>query len=226
MKITRTLLAAGAVALASAIAPAAHATLLTYFVTLNTASLAGDTNGPFSLDLQLATGSGNVSNSVTLSQFTFLGGSPVGTPNYTDGSETGSLAGTLTLTNADANNEFAEQFSSGVTKITFEVSETENTEEVTSGTPTDDQFNVYIDDQNASTNDEIATGALDGGDELLESAMFENATVQSSVHTYNSTTPDGGVTVSPVPEPESTSLVVVVLGTFGLFARRIRRRAA
>jgi hypothetical protein len=225
MKITRTLLAASAVALASAIAPAAHATLLTYFVTLNTVSLAGDANGPFSLDLQLATGSGNVSNTVTLSDFTFLGGSPAGTPNYTDGSESGSLAGTLTLTNADANNEFAEQFPSSVTKIQFEVSETENTEEVTSGTPTDDQFNVYIDDQNASTNFDIATGATDGGDELLESPMFENATL-SSVDTFNSTTPDSGVTVTTtVPEPASTSLMVVALGAFALIARGIRRRA-
>jgi hypothetical protein len=200
--------------------------LLTYYVVLNTASLGSDANGPFSLDFQLATGSGNVTNSVTLSNFTFLGGSPAGSPNYTDGSESGSVPGTLTLTNADANNEFAEQFASGVTKIQFEVSETENTEEVTSGTPTDDQFNLYIDDANNSTNDDIATGATDGGDELLESPLFENATL-SSVKTYNSITPDSGVTVTTVvPEPASTSLMVVALGAFGLFARRFRRRAA
>jgi hypothetical protein len=220
MKITRILLAAGAVALASAIAPAAHAVSLTYYVTLNTLSLGSDSNGPFSLDLQLATGSGNVTNSVTLSNFTFLGGSTSGTPNYTDGSESGSLAGTLTLTNADSNNEFAEQFSSGVTKIQFTVVETENSEEVSSGTPTNDQFNVYIDDQNSNTGYNIATGAPDGNNELLESQMFENATL-SSVKTYNSTTPDSGVTVTTaVPEPASASLMVVALGAFGLIARR------
>jgi hypothetical protein len=223
MKLTRILLGCGLAAIASTAIPAAQATpLLSYYVTINTASLLGNADAPFSLDLQLVQGSGNVSNTVTLSNFSFTGGTAAGTPNYTDGSESGSLAGTLTLTNADANNEFAEAFSAGVTSIQFKVSETENSEEVTEDLATDDQFNVYLDDNNTSSGF-VPTNATDGGDALLESPLFENATL-SSVQTYSSQSPDAGViTTAAVPEPSSVGMLAMAAGAVGFAVRRFRR---
>jgi hypothetical protein len=223
MKLTRILPVCGLAALASMAVPAARATSLSYWVILNTTSLLSDSNAPFSLDLQLATGSGNVSNTVTLSNFTFNGGTPAGSANYTDGSESGSFASSVTLTNASANNEFAEQFSTGVSSIEFKVTETENTEEVTSGTPVDDQFNVYLDDNNANTGYFVPSLAPDGSDALLEAPLFENATI-SSVATYASQSPDAGVvTTAVVPEPSSVGMLAMAAGAVGFAFRRFRR---
>jgi len=223
MKLTPILLACGVAALAFTATPAARATSLSYYVTINTTSLLGNSDAPFSLDLQLAQGSGNVTNSVTLSNFSISGGTFAGSSNYTDGSESGSLGSTLTLTNADLNNEFAEAFSTGVTSIAFKVTETENSEEVTSGTPVPDQFNVFLDDNNTSSGF-VPSTAPDGSDAILESALFENATL-SSVKTYSTTSPDAGVvTTTAVPEPSSIGmLAMAAVGTVGFAVRRFRR---
>jgi hypothetical protein len=222
MKLTRILLVSGLAALASTAIPAARATLLTYVVTINTASLLSNPDAPFSLDLQLAPSSDNVTNSVTLSNFRFTGGSASGTPNFDQGSFSGSFAGTLTLTNASGNSEFAEAFSTGVTSVQFMVSETENTEEVTSGTPIDDQFNVYLDDNNTPSGF-VPSTAPDGSEALLESTLFENATL-SSVKTFSSQSPDAGVvTTTAVPEPGSIGMLAMAAGVVGFAVRRFRR---
>jgi hypothetical protein len=148
---------------------------LTYNVTLNLANLAGyAANAPFSLDLQLAQGSGNVTNTVTLSNFTFTGGTATGTPNFTTGGVSGSLASSLVLTNTSLDNEFAEAFSTGVTSISFSVDQTPNSEEVTSGTAIPDQFNVYLVDPNVNY---VPTTDPTGADTLVSSALGTNATV-------------------------------------------------
>src|SRR5271167_2625596 len=128
MKTTRILGASVALlttALVLALAPSAKATTfpdLTYNVTLNLSSLAADNpaGSPFSLDLQLLQGSGNVPNTVTLSNFTFTGGTASGTPAFTVGGVTGSLASSVVLSSTvggSIDNEFDELFSSGVTSI-------------------------------------------------------------------------------------------------------------
>jgi hypothetical protein len=222
MKLTRILLACSLAALASSAIPAARATSLTYWVTINTASLLGNSDAPFSLDLQLAAGSDNVSNSVTLSNFSFTGGSAAGSSNYTLGSFSGSFGGTLSLDDSQGTSEFAEAFSTGVTSIQFKVSETENSEEVTSGTPANEQFNVYLDDNNTASGF-VPSLAPDGSNALLESPLFENATL-SSVQTFASTSPDAGVvTAASVPEPSSIGMLAMAAGAVGFAVRRFRR---
>ncbi len=58
---------------------------LTYTVTLNLGTLDINPSDTFSLDLQFITGSGNVTNTVKLSNFQFLGGSADSTPEFTSG---------------------------------------------------------------------------------------------------------------------------------------------
>jgi hypothetical protein len=207
-----------------ALAPASRAANLIYTVTLYTSSLDSNPDAPFSLDLQLLTGSGNpttgagnVSNTVTLSNFTFLGGSASGTPNFTAGGESGSLAGGLTLTNSSGNNEFAEAFSSSVTSITFKVNETLNTEVVGSGLPTPDTFSVFIDDNNTADGF-VPTTAPGGADALVISELVSGDTF-SSVGFYDSTSsPDPGVVA--VPEPGSTGMLCLGGTILAIWVRR------
>ena len=230
MKTTRLLSASGAaifsVAALLALAPAAHATTfpnLVYDLTINTSSLVANPNGTFSLDFQLATGSGNVPNTVTLSNFQFIGGAPTGTDTFTSGNETGSLASTVVLTNgaADSDNEFAESFTSGTTQISFQVNETPNSEVVGSGTPTPDQLNIAILD---STISNIPTTDPSTNNELVSSVLGSTSN-RSTVETFSSLSPDGGVTVVvSAPEPSSTALFLLGFGGLvGLLGLRRNR---
>jgi hypothetical protein len=230
MKPTRILSATSAAllitALLVAMAPAAKATTfpdLQYNVTLNLSSLNLLPNAPFSLDLQLVTGSAaaNVTNTVTLSNFVFTGGTASGTPDYTNGNESGSLASSVVLTTgttpvAQEANEFAEAFSSGVTSISFHVDQTPNSELVSSGTPIPDQFNVAILDNglnNVPTTD--PSGAANDTYTLVSSAISSSETA-SNVNYY---------TIVATPEPSSTALSFVVAGgLLGLVL--LRRRSA
>jgi hypothetical protein len=235
MKTKRILSASGAAlfvtSLLLALAPAARATNfpdLTYLVTLTlnpSFDTSNNSNGPFSLDFQLDTGSGapNIVNTVKLTSFTFTGGSASATPDFTSGGESGSIASGITLTTgptpvAQGDNEYAVQFSPGVTKITFKVDETPNSELVTSGTPVPDQFNVAILDNglnNIPTTDFLA-------DTLVSSAISDSETV-GSVDTFSSISPDGGVVAIATPEPHSVILgLIAMCGMLGTVI--IRRR--
>ncbi|MEP6669266.1 MAG: PEP-CTERM sorting domain-containing protein [Chthoniobacter sp.] len=233
MKMTRFLRTSCAAVLSTAfllaLAPAGHAANLVYWVTLNTTSLLGNSNAPFSLDLQLVSGSGNVSNTVTLSNFSLTGGSgslsPTGTQTYTPlGNTSGSLLTSVVLTSPsgqpDGVNEYAEVLPAGVIQIVFKVTETNVAEVVGSGLPSPDQFNVFIDDNSTFS---IPTSDATGGT-LVSNAMVAS-TFLSQVNTYTSQSPEGGVTasISSVPEPGSAALLL--LGTVGLAARRKRTAA-
>jgi hypothetical protein len=222
MKPTRILSAAGALlstAFLLAFASSAKATPfpdLTYTVTLNLSSLNLDPNGPFSLDLQLLTGSGNQTNTVTLSDFTFTGGTATGT-NFLTGNVSGSIASSLVLTsnsnpNTASDNEFAENFSSGVTQISFQVDQTPNSETVTSGTPIPEQFNVAILDDDLNN---VPTTDPSGGNTLVSSPLGETSTL-STVDFYT----------LAVPEPNSAALSLLAAGgMLGLILMRRRRVA-
>ena len=226
MKNTRILRAGGAALLSAAVllalAPASKADLF-YTVTINTASLINNTNAPFSLDLDLVTGSGNVTNTVTLSNFVFTGGVAASSPNFTQGGQSGSVGSSVVLTNSSLNNEFAIGFTTFPTQISFLVDETTNSEIVGSGTPIPDQFAVYLDDNN-TVSGFVPTTDPSGANTLVTSTIFSGMTI-SSVAKYSSTAPDAGVTVATaVPEPGSAGLLL--LGAVGLVARRKRNATA
>ena len=218
MKITRThrLCAAAVVSgsLLLASSPESRAADLVYTVTLNTASLIGNGNAPFSLDLVLGSGSQfpDTDNTVTFSSFVFTNGS-VGATSYSNGGETGSMAATVKLTNSSEDNELAQQFSNTVTSIRFNVDETSVT-----NNPFPDQLDVAILDSSLNN---IPTTDPSGGNTLV----LENiSTGQSlaSVNTYQSTAAGEapGVIASAVPEPAPVAGVLIGLGALGLCMRR------
>jgi len=195
---------------------------LSYTVTVDVSSLVGNANGPFSLDVELASGSGNVANSVTLSNFQVTGGSFTGSA-FTLGSTSGSFGGTLTLGDSSAYNEFAQAFTAGTTKITFDVTQTTNSETVGTGTPFPDQFNVFLDDNNTADG-LVPTTDPSGANTLLASTIANGETL-SNVKLYTSVSPDGGVTISasalaPVPEPATALFGAAVFGACTLRRRR------
>src|SRR5579863_1911687 len=67
-------------------------------VDLDTSALAGTTE---TLAFSLAQGDGVFENTVTLSDFNFGGGQPLGTPSYSGSGITGDLSSTVTLEDTD-----------------------------------------------------------------------------------------------------------------------------
>jgi len=201
-----------------ALTAASHAAL-SYTVTLNVSSLSGNTNAPFALDVQMATGSGNVSNSVTLSNFQVTGGSFTGT-SASAGGTTGTFNDTVTLNNSSGFSFFAWNFSTGTTQISFTVNQTTNSEFVGTGTAIPDQFSVFIDDGN-TIDGYVPTTDPSGGNSLVTSTISSGQTV-SSIATYGSTSPDGGVTATVTPVPEAASSTLLGLGVVGFLVRRRR----
>ena len=199
--------------------PASRANLV-YTVSLDVASLVGNTNGPFSLDLALSSGGqpSNGLNTVTISNFSFTNGS-AGATTFSAGTETGSMASTVTLTSSSFDNELSQAFSSGTTRISFSVNETSNTEN-----PALDQFSVAILDGSLSN---IATTDPNGGDTLVLSNITSTQT-PASVSFYRSTAAGvapGVVASSAVPEPTSVASLLAGLGALGLGAWKKARRA-
>ena len=221
MKTTRIQRLCGAAVLSGSLllaSPASRANLV-YTVTLDVASLANNTNAPFSLDLALSSGGqpANGLNTVTLTNFLFTGGS-VGAANFTSGTESGSMSSSVTLTSSTFDNELSQSFSSGVTRISFNVNETSNTDN-----PFPDQFSVAILDGGLNN---IPTTDPSGANTLILSNIATTQTL-ASVSAYRST-PGGeapGVVASAVPEPTSVASLFAGLGGLGLCAWKKARRA-
>jgi len=183
---------------------------LIYHVDINTTSLVGSLDGPFSLDFQLNDGSGTLAgvNTVTLSNFVFTGGNPTGSASLF-GDATGSLSSTVTLTDDVSSNEFFQGFSAGTTKISFNVLMTT----VPEG-PAPDAFSMAILDNTLSN---ISTNGT--GDSLMLVNINSASLSLSAVLTSTSTS---GVTVavSPVPEPNSWLFMGSGLLALGWLVRR------
>ena len=96
-------------------APAA-ASSITFHVQVSTAPLVGSPLAPFYLDFALNDGSGTLAgvNSVSIFNFNFGGGSPLGAPTLFGGAS-GNLSSSVSLTdNANFSNEFFQAFTPGI----------------------------------------------------------------------------------------------------------------
>jgi hypothetical protein len=182
-----------------------------YAVTIDTASLETSPlsgNGPFSLDFQLNYGSGSHGNSATIENFSFGGGSAVGSANPS-GTAAGSLNTAITLSDNNANgfNELFQAFNPGAS-VSFDV--------ILSGNPTvlvPDELAIAILD---NTGGQIVTTDPNDG---LSLAVFEIGNFgQVTPYAYsgiNNTDPDNdvdlgnytGVTTSVVAVPEPSNVM-------------------
>jgi hypothetical protein len=231
MKTTRILRSRAALLSAAfllALTAASRADLY-YSVNLNVASLGSNINGPFSLDLQLVTGSGQVSNSVTLSNFVVTGGSFTGTQTVVSGSgASGSIGSTLTLTDTSLDNEVYQAFGSGVTNISFNVDET-NRPELPFGSGAPELFNVAILDgslNNIPTTDPNTNDINAGTWTLLSGSSAIQGVNQLGVYNSSSSGEAPGVTTAAAAVPEPASAGLLLLGVAGLAARRRTVRRA
>jgi hypothetical protein len=212
-----------ATAIALLNAPALPAQTLDFDVNLNTATLNAQdgANSPFYLDFQLNYGDATQpASSVTLSDFHFTGGSALGTPTV-NGSATGSLSSTVTLTanSSSTLNELFQQFSASTTDITFMALVSG---EGTGGTPT--EFSSAILDNSLGFPAQLFTTAPDT--ESLVTLDLSTGTNLSSVGTFtsvssaDSNTPVAGV--AAIPEPGVT---VAVFGCAALLLACYARRS-
>jgi hypothetical protein len=227
MKITRTLGAVAALFTASLLfTQAAKAQTpipnLSYNVTISNLNVLPFTNGEYFLDLNLITGSGNVTNTVTLSNFTFTGGGvDASNPgNYTNGNVTGSFASSIVFSSLIGEggqvNELTEAFSTNVTSISFNVNATINDEVVGNGVATPDQFYVDVQDTNGTY---IPT--TDASASTLVSETIASTNNSASVQYFNGTGAAAGVTA--VPEP--STYLLFGLGALALVIAYRRRSA-
>jgi len=181
-------LTCGLLAIAGALSARVSSAAL-YHVDVNTAPLIGNPAGPFSLDFQLNDGSGlgDGNNSVTIGNFVFGTGGPLGSATLLGGAA-GDLASGVTLTDTTAFNEFFQSFTAGST-LSFDVSLTANAD----AGPTPDAFVFGILDYSLGN---IPTTGV--GDSLLLINISADAL---NVQTGNSISPAG--VVATVPEPSS-----------------------
>jgi hypothetical protein len=181
-----------------------------YNVSIDTAPLIGHTAGPFTLDLQFTdgSGSGDANNTVTLSNFLFGAGNPVGTPEAPLGGVSGDLGSMVTMTDSSFFNEFDQVFTPGAT-LTFRLALTNNAD---SGSP--DEFSLGILD---NTGVEIPT--LDPGGALLVVDITPGSTVVSTFATDGTLSPAAGGSPISIPAPTVTPVSgVPEPGTLMLFA--------
>ncbi len=188
---------------------------LSYLIDINTAPIVGNAAGAFYLDFQSYFGSGSA-QTVTLSNFTFTGGSLLAGTDTTTGAVSGNLATSLVLNpnSGSFNNEFYQQFGSTVSDIKFTATLTTN---AATGTPT--SFVVAVLDN--ATNNIPTTG-------LGNSLLYFNLDGSSTNYQIATSTGDtGGVTISltAIPEPSTYAAMAGGLSLFAAIIAR-RRRAA
>jgi len=200
-------------------ASTASADSISFIVDINTTALEGSPSGsPFSVDFQL-NGGNPTSNTATISDFTFGGGSPNSTPGpTTNGSATGDLGSTVTLTDSSGSffNEFYQGFNAGST-LDFNVTLTDN---APANSPPD-EFAVAILDDNLNN---IPT--TDPFDSIVDLSLSGPSTGIGDVQTFAATGAFAGVRAAIIPEPGTLVLVAIGLGALGRTARGAAGRAA
>ncbi|MDB6152369.1 MAG: sorting protein [Chthoniobacteraceae bacterium] len=175
-----------------------------YHISINTSSLTSNPGAPFSLDFQL-NGGGPLSNTATVTNFDFGGGSvDSGAFPVTFGLASGSIGSSLSLTanSSSAFNELYQEFIPG-SVLQFDVAITNNV-----NAPTPDAFSFSILDQNLES---IPTNGL--GNSLL---MVDVSSPIPVAQTFSSA---AGVAAA-VPEPGTLLFGFALLGACGVAGRR------
>lgn len=231
MKISRyTKFALFALASALCSVSALRAQTLIFDVDINTSGLSTvSAAAPFYLDFAMTYGNSSLAaSSATLSNFTFTGGTALGSAGLSGGAS-GSLTSSVSLAASSTNtsSEFYQQFSAGVTDIQFQVSITEPGPNP-QGTPS--QFTASILDSSLGDPAQIYTTAPDSASLVM--LTLNAANTASSVNYYTSVSTADGVTslgeVTAVPEPATTAAILGCIG-LGLVAgarRWAKKRAA
>jgi hypothetical protein len=188
------------------VAQSGSAATIEYYVDVNTASLVGNSSGPFSLDFQLNDGSGlgDANNTATINNFSFGSGNASGTPNLAGGAS-GDLSSAVNLTDGAPFNEFYQTFNAGNT-LAFDVTLTLNSD----AGQTPDSFAFAILDNNLYNLPTTGVG---------DTFLMVNLGPTPSVTTGLSTSPAVTVSVAAVPEPGSLAWVSLGLMVFGLWKR-------
>lgn len=178
-------------------------------VNIDTAPLSG----PQTLAFSLTDGDGTTDNLVTLSNFSFGGGNPLGTPTYSGSGITGDLTSGVSITDADFLELFMQEFQPG-SLLSFDLM---TTNAFAGGTP--DGFLVYLCDASFSNcySDDSSTGAMLAlqltGTPLTEADFVLNAASAQGL---------AAPSVASVPEPR-LSLIAGLIGC--ALALRSRKRA-
>lgn len=208
--------------------PAMRAQTLNFLVDINTATLAAQdgANAPFYLDFDFNYGNSSLAgNTATLYDFALTGGGAVGSA-VTNGSATGSIGSTVTLTAsaADPLNELYQQFSAGTTDIQFRASITERGPDI--GVPS--EFSVSILDDSLGVPAQLFTTAPDTASlvtlDLNSANTIGNVDAYTSVSSADGNTAVTGVAASirPVPEASATAaLLGGALASLAICARRL-----
>jgi hypothetical protein len=195
---------------------ASHAgAAVTYHVSIDTSVIAGSSAGPFYLDLSLIDGGTTGNNTVTATNFSYTAGSSAGTAAATGGS-TGDLGTIANFDNSNFFQDLYQMFSSGTTRIDFDVTSTTN---VDPGL-TPDLFSLSILDNSVSN---ISTTS--GADNVLFTQPIDSslASSLSGTTTFTGTGDYSGVTVAVTPVPEAGAPLLIAASSLAACALRRRK---
>lgn len=195
-----------------------------FTVDVNTAPLGGLV-GPFAVAFQLNDGSGSAdgNNTATITSFAFSGGSAAGCPANctTTGGASGDMTGTVTLTDSDFLNSFAERFTPG-SSLSFQVDLTTNVD--AGGVPDAFAFSILDNGVPIPTLDGLGTDSLLTVDIDSSDPSVLTYGTDSSRTTISLDAPVIGAAPSAVPEPSTLLLVVTGLaGVAGMARRRLKK---
>jgi hypothetical protein len=195
-------------------------TIYNYAVTLDTSQLVGSAAGQFSIFFEFTDGStiGDANNTVTMGQFSFGGGSALGSP-VVFGGASGSLETGVAITDSSFLSFFSEGFTSGP-QLSFSLGLTANDD--AGGTP--DRLAFFILDSSGVPLPTLAPSAdyFLGVDLGSSGPVFDVWGSDPSRSPYFSISAPTVTSVSTVPEPSTIYLLGGALMVMTVLRLRFR----